>query len=138
MLEGANLKETHLEGAKLDETDLEGVDLSTAYLEEPEVQGSTLRVALRNSKLFNKSKPPKVWSTEIIDDHTYSRTIIENEDGTVTFDRIFTDPNPYEWGERVYRYTNETFLSIEDLIFHIQANEAVYRDVRPDNKEWFY
>jgi uncharacterized protein YjbI with pentapeptide repeats len=85
ILEGANLTETHLERAELNETDLSGVDLNTAYLEEPEVRASTLRVAIRNSKLFKKSKTPKAWSTEIIYGHTYSRTVIENEDGTVSF-----------------------------------------------------
>jgi pentapeptide repeat protein len=142
LLQGANLTQTHLERARLNETDLEGLDLSTAYLEEPKFQyfedpATTLRVALRNSKLYKKCEVPKAWSTEFIYGHTYTRTVSVNEDGTVTFDRIFTEPHPYEPGN-VYRCTNETFLSIEDLISHIQENQANYQDVRPDDKEWHF
>jgi hypothetical protein len=70
--------------------------------------------------------------------HTYSRTVIENEEGSVTLERIFTDPHPYEWGERVYRCSNETFPSLDDLIYHVQENEWDYEDVSPDEREWLY
>ena len=94
-------------------------------------------MALRNSKLYKKSKVAEARSSEFIYGHTYSRRVIVSEDGTVRFDRIFTEPHPYEPGY-VYRCTNETFLSIEDLIFHIQENQSKYQDVRPDDKEWYY
>ncbi|HLZ59765.1 MAG TPA: pentapeptide repeat-containing protein [Ktedonosporobacter sp.] len=138
LLQGANLAYTHLERARLNETNLEGLDLSSTYLEESESDAvATLLVALRNSKLYKKSKVADAWSGEFVSGHTYSRKIFVNEDGSVTFDRIFAVPHPYEPGY-VYKCTNEVFLSIEDLISHVQENWLEYQDVRPDEKEWYH
>jgi Pentapeptide repeats (8 copies) len=152
-LKDANLIGAHLERANLDSTDLEHVNLDGAYIEEGNPRPTTLRAAIRNCKLFKRSKLYKAWVNETVHGLSYSRTVTENEDGTVILDRIFTEEQPFDsyvydnefrdqrrheqgWS-RVYRHTVETFASLDALIKHVQVHWS-YRDVKPDKEEWEY
>lgn len=46
--------------------------------------------------VFEYSGGEMLDNNEIIYGHSYSRIVTENEDGTITLDRTFTESHPYD------------------------------------------